>query len=56
MTTENNKSNWQDSLKINQIATWYENHRKNANIILIALIVAVAGLIYYQKCINRHRN
>lgn len=49
MTTENNKSNWQDSLKINQIATWYENHRKNANIILIALIVAVAGLIYYQK-------
>lgn len=49
MTTENKKFDWQEAFKINQIAAWYENHRKNANIALIALIVAVAGLLYYLK-------
>jgi predicted negative regulator of RcsB-dependent stress response len=49
MTTENKSFNWQESLKINQIANWYENNRKNANIILIGLIVLIAGFIYYIK-------
>lgn len=49
MTTENKKFDWQESFKINQIAKWYESNRKNANIILIALIVAIAGFIYYLK-------
>ncbi len=48
MTTENKKFNWQESFKINQIAEWYENNRRNANIILVGLIAVVAGYIYYQ--------
>jgi len=49
MTTETkNKSfNWQESFKINSIAEWYENNRRNANIILIGLIAVIAGAIYY---------
>ena len=49
MTTENKKFDWQEAFKINKIATWYENNRKNANIVLIGLIVVIAGFIYYQK-------
>ncbi|MFM9944576.1 MAG: tetratricopeptide repeat protein [Bacteroidia bacterium] len=49
MTTENKKFDWQKSFKINQIAEWYENNRKNANIGLIGLIVLIAGFIYYIK-------
>lgn len=49
MTTENKKFDWQEAFKINKIAAWYENNRKNANIILIGLIVVIAGFIYYQK-------
>lgn len=49
MTTENKKSNWQDTLKINQITEWYTNNRRNANAVLVGLIVLVAGFIYYQK-------
>jgi len=49
MTTQNKKFNWQESFKINQIADWYENHRKNANFILVGLILVVGGFIYYQN-------
>ncbi len=49
MTTENKKSNWQDTFKINQIAEWYSNNRRNANVVLVGLIALVAGFIYYQK-------
>jgi len=49
MTTENKKFNWQETFKINAIANWYENNRRNANIGLVSLIVLVAGFIYYKS-------
>lgn len=47
MTTEHKHSSWSDSLKINQIGTWYQNNRKNANMGLVGLLVLVAGVVYY---------
>ena len=49
MTKENKKFNWQESFKINEITEWYENNRRNANIVLVGLIAVVAGFIYYQN-------
>jgi len=49
MTTEHKSFNWQRSFKIDQITKWYENNRRNANIILVGLIAVVVGFIYYQN-------
>ena len=49
MTTENKKFNWQESFKINQIAEWYENNRRNANVILVGILVAIGGGFYYLR-------
>lgn len=49
MTTENNNANWQSKLKIDQITNWYENNRRNANMVMMGLVVAIAGFIYYTK-------
>lgn len=49
MTTENKNPKWLEAFKIDEITKWYENHRKNANIGLVALIVLVAGAFYYFR-------
>lgn len=49
MTTENNKKNWFDSIKLENAVQWYEKNRRNTNIALVGLLVAVGGLFYYFK-------
>ncbi|MCB9252810.1 MAG: tetratricopeptide repeat protein [Flavobacteriales bacterium] len=45
MTTENNSSNSQ----LNKLTDWYNNNQRNANIVLIGLIVVVGLFLYYTK-------
>ena len=49
MTNKTENTDWQETLKIDKITAWYSENQRNANAVLIGLIVIISGFLYYQK-------